>query len=110
MNAFRIVLAVVALAAGVFWIAVGLAIVSDGNVYGWGGVLVGAGLAMRGWRIVRSQRLARAERRAREGPQQPTELVWPGGTARGFDWDGDPLPSAAQRVAGVRDHMAPSKD
>lgn len=106
MNAFRIFLAVVALAAGVFWIVIGGAIVSDGNVYGWGGVLVGAALGLRGWWILRSLRIARAERRAREAPPPPRELVWPGGTARGLDWGGEPLPTVAERIAAVKRYMA----
>jgi membrane protease YdiL (CAAX protease family) len=111
MNAFRIVLAVLALATGVFWIAIGAAIVADGNVYGWGGVLVGAGLGLRGWWIVRSLRIAFTERRAREAPPTPRDLAWPGGRARGLDWDGEPLPTVAERIAVVERYMGePARD
>ena len=54
--------------------------------------------------------IAQNERRAAEAPPPPRELLWPGGRARGFDWEGEPLPSAAQRVARVRDHMVSSEE
>lgn len=106
MNAFRIALAVVALAAALFWIVVGAAIVADGDVYGWGGVLVGAGIGLRGAWIARSLQTARAERRAQAAPAPPRDLVWSGGRARGLDWGGEPLPTVAEHVATVQRHMA----
>jgi hypothetical protein len=108
VNAFRSALAVLALASGVFWAAIGAAIVTDGNPIGWAVAVVGVGLVARGWWIVRSLRIARAQRRALAAPRPPAELVWPGGRARGFDWEGEPLPSVDTRVAGVRSRMASS--
>lgn len=109
MNASRIALAVLALAAGAFWIAVGILVVAGGDAYGWGGVIIGAGVGARGGWIVRRLWIDRRARCAREAPRVASELVWPGGRGRGFDWRGEPLPSVAERVAGVRNGTSSSE-
>ena len=106
VNAFRTAVAVLALASGVFWAAIGAAILTDGHRIGWAFAVGGVGLVARGGWIVRSLRIARARQRALTAPRPAAELVWPGGRARGFDWEGEPLPSVDTRVAAVRSRMA----